>query len=515
MPVDGLSFAKAQADRRSQNRHCDSQATGGAVVVLVSSGSEEQRTQGESAALTLDSKRRDRGLRRSIHGSSASADPISLRHRPTPERARTVVACVAISAGPSSMLAAASGSLAEHLSGFVRTGDHICMIGGGRVVVMFQDVDSSLNAHVLGARLARSAAQSLEETTVNDARVTVGIADGDTGTDAFSMTCAAINSVDEAIPADASLSPAIIVFNTPASPIAPPTAPSNGHSPRYDRRAMRSVASLTTSELPTNGHRLQGLSKKLGGAVLVVDTAPPSPGVPGPAAAAVRSLVEGIGHTVAGTLAPALEVDPSLVSLAGSVIRESIALLVVHPGNATETEEENSEPLERPAALAQMFRRTGMRVLAVGVGASDIALAECVLQGAESAFAIGELPEEMNHALSQNNGDGSRAEAAGVQGDHTSLRAERLGRLLLLTRSERRVLYHLTTGATAIEIAEKLVLSLATVRSHIRSILRKLEVSSQLAAVAIAQGHPPRPTETDQDRTLRLSQQAGAVALQR
>jgi DNA-binding NarL/FixJ family response regulator len=89
---------------------------------------------------------------------------------------------------------------------------------------------------------------------------------------------------------------------------------------------------------------------------------------------------------------------------------------------------------------------------------------------------------------------------------------DRLAKLLLLTRSERRVLYHLTTGATAIEIAEKLVLSLATVRSHIRSILRKLEVSSQLAAVAIAQGHPVRPSENDHDRAQRLSQQGAASA---
>jgi len=36
------------------------------------------------------------------------------------------------------------------------------------------------------------------------------------------------------------------------------------------------------------------------------------------------------------------------------------------------------------------------------------------------------------------------------------------------------------------------VVSLTTVRSHIRSILRKLNVNSQLAAVAIANGADPR-----------------------
>jgi DNA-binding CsgD family transcriptional regulator len=53
------------------------------------------------------------------------------------------------------------------------------------------------------------------------------------------------------------------------------------------------------------------------------------------------------------------------------------------------------------------------------------------------------------------------------------------------------VLFYLTGGRSAQEIAEELVISLATVRSHIRSILRKLGVRSQLAAVAMAnrRGH--------------------------
>ncbi len=380
------------------------------------------------------------------------------------------------------------------------------MIGGGRVVVMFRHVDVSLNAQVLGARLARSAAQSLEQTDGREPRVMVGLADGDAGTDAFSLTCAAINSVDQTTADTSDLSAAVIVLNA----LAPAASPTNGHPPRLERRLVPPVAVSQLSD-----QRREPAPAIGSGAVLVVDTAPPSPGVPGPAAAAVRSLLEGIGLSVAATLAPELSIDPSLPSLVGSAIRDSIALLVVHPGNASDPEEDKSEPLERPAALAQLFRRTGIRVLAVGVGASDIALAECVLQGAESAFALGELPDEIGHALSQGNGESARADSGGAPCEHGSQRADRLGRLLLLTRSERRVLYHLTTGATAIEIAENLVLSLATVRSHIRSILRKLEVSSQLAAVAIAQGHPTRPVEPEHDRNLRLSQQAGAGVPQR
>ena len=43
-------------------------------------------------------------------------------------------------------------------------------------------------------------------------------------------------------------------------------------------------------------------------------------------------------------------------------------------------------------------------------------------------------------------------------------------------------------GRSAGDIADALTVSLSTVRSHIRAILRKLNVNSQLAAVAIANG---------------------------
>lgn len=58
-----------------------------------------------------------------------------------------------------------------------------------------------------------------------------------------------------------------------------------------------------------------------------------------------------------------------------------------------------------------------------------------------------------------------------------------------LTPKERRVLGHLVDGRSADEIAEAEFVSLATVRSQIQSILRKLQVNSQLAAVALAKQH--------------------------
>ena len=60
--------------------------------------------------------------------------------------------------------------------------------------------------------------------------------------------------------------------------------------------------------------------------------------------------------------------------------------------------------------------------------------------------------------------------------------AEKLERL---TRREREVLAELARGNRAQAVADRYVVSLATVRTQIRSVLSKLEVGSQLEAVAL------------------------------
>jgi two-component system nitrate/nitrite response regulator NarL len=64
-----------------------------------------------------------------------------------------------------------------------------------------------------------------------------------------------------------------------------------------------------------------------------------------------------------------------------------------------------------------------------------------------------------------------------------------------LSRREREILGHLMRGATVAEIAANGVVSEATVRTQVKSILIKLEVSSQLAAIAVARraGWQPNP----------------------
>lgn len=73
---------------------------------------------------------------------------------------------------------------------------------------------------------------------------------------------------------------------------------------------------------------------------------------------------------------------------------------------------------------------------------------------------------------------------------------DRLAPFGALSPREQDVLVHLLAGESAETIAEKTYVSLATVRSHIRAILLKLGVNSQLAAVALARNAGwPAPKE--------------------
>jgi DNA-binding NarL/FixJ family response regulator len=69
---------------------------------------------------------------------------------------------------------------------------------------------------------------------------------------------------------------------------------------------------------------------------------------------------------------------------------------------------------------------------------------------------------------------------------HRSARRNRLARFAELTPREAAVLRLVCNGLSAAEVAEASFVSLATIRSQIRSILTKLGVSSQLAAAADA-----------------------------
>jgi DNA-binding NarL/FixJ family response regulator len=69
---------------------------------------------------------------------------------------------------------------------------------------------------------------------------------------------------------------------------------------------------------------------------------------------------------------------------------------------------------------------------------------------------------------------------AGAQGSPTPVEAPPL------TEREREVLRWVATGLQNKEVAQKLGISLATVRNHIHNILEKLDVHSKLEAVSLA-----------------------------
>jgi len=70
--------------------------------------------------------------------------------------------------------------------------------------------------------------------------------------------------------------------------------------------------------------------------------------------------------------------------------------------------------------------------------------------------------------------------------EHREQERERLAPFTRLTSREADVLHDLMQGLSADDIAATRYVSIATVRSHIRAILQKLHVNSQLAAVALA-----------------------------
>jgi DNA-binding NarL/FixJ family response regulator len=227
--------------------------------------------------------------------------------------------------------------------------------------------------------------------------------------------------------------------------------------------------------------------------ILVVDPAVASSDTPRSAvqgvAAAARRL--GVCPILSAADRPDTVVDDLSVSEADAVV------LILHPDTARPINGEGGTPWEHPARLARALVDAGASVIALSVGASAAGVAACVEQGAAGLLHIDALADELVSiakvsavkatAPVRQNGNGSN----GSQRTRRQLPAP-FDALVHLTSTERKVLFHMMEGRAAGEIASELVVSLTTVRSHIRSILRKLNVNSQLAAVAIANGAYPR-----------------------
>jgi DNA-binding NarL/FixJ family response regulator len=154
-----------------------------------------------------------------------------------------------------------------------------------------------------------------------------------------------------------------------------------------------------------------------------------------------------------------------------------------------------------PDARTALARGPGRLVVAVGSRAAWSSLAAAA--GASLIAAVvdadqplGDLVDRLDRAL--------RGAPEPVPLLAAALRErEREARLFAaLTEREQDVLGALLAGRSASEIAARERVSLATVRSHIRAVLSKLGVSSQLAAVALAQRSCREPRIVDRMREI-------------
>ncbi|EWM16087.1 response regulator [Kutzneria sp. 744] len=140
------------------------------------------------------------------------------------------------------------------------------------------------------------------------------------------------------------------------------------------------------------------------------------------------------------------------------------------------------------ADLVMPLRAAGWKVLVVTGSSSRNRIAAAVVAGAIGWVSKAAPFEQLVQAAAAAvNGrsmltDQERRELHELnRGDHDRTRL-----LDRLTAREREVLDRLAAGQRAAKVAEEFVVSVATVRSQIRSILAKLEVGSQLEAVALA-----------------------------
>jgi DNA-binding NarL/FixJ family response regulator len=203
---------------------------------------------------------------------------------------------------------------------------------------------------------------------------------------------------------------------------------------------------------------------------------------------------------LAQSLAWALRAESFDVAVVPPASREVILeAAAVHRPEVVLLDLELGERVGSALPLIAPLRQRGTLVVMLTGVTSRVRLAECLEAG-----AAGLLPKS---AAFESLVDGVRevVELGTLVTPHrradllAELRAQRIERtrrlepFQRLTKREQDVLRALIEGRSAETIATLSYVSLATVRSQIRSVLQKLSVNSQLAAVALArrEGWPP------------------------
>lgn len=142
--------------------------------------------------------------------------------------------------------------------------------------------------------------------------------------------------------------------------------------------------------------------------------------------------------------------------------------------------------------LINPLARTGANVVVVTASTDRARWGDCVRQGARKVIAktqplnvITSVVRRIHHGLPVMDHE-EREELIRLWHEERAKQQAVRRRLTTLTPREREVLGHLMEGRQVREIARSRYVSEATVRTQVKSILAKLEVTSQLSAVGLA-----------------------------
>jgi DNA-binding NarL/FixJ family response regulator len=130
--------------------------------------------------------------------------------------------------------------------------------------------------------------------------------------------------------------------------------------------------------------------------------------------------------------------------------------------------------------------RPGLEVVVLTAFCDDESVYEALRVGATGYLMKDATTAEIAAAIGQVRAGGAPMSPSIARRVLASFRARPDGNESTLTQREREVLELLTRGATYALIGEGLLISLSTVQSHIRSIYRKLEVSTKAEATLAA-----------------------------
>lgn len=364
----------------------------------------------------------------------------------------------------------------------VRSGDRICPMATTRLAVEFAPVGCGVPPQILGARLAEAIGRKMPLDGPTQLAVSVGMATPEPRFATSDLTRRALSAAraGESRGRDqwaASGDPSAGAIVTVDRLLTPRSTSTSGRTflaihRRSIYRHDDGARGASTRAVPDRHPSTHWSSEPL--TVLIADPMASHIGYPGLAAKSATSMAKAMGYTA--TAAAVSPDRPLIVDVNGMAI--DLVVLVMDGSWVGQVPNWSTSAWGIPARLTSAYLASGTPVAVVSAGAGAGAVASCVAQGAKALVDLDHLPELLEAVQ-------NRSIDQSVTSSESHL-PPRIRSLVGLTVAERRVLYYLTEGWSAQEIADELVVSLTTVRSHIRSVLRKLGVRSQLAAVAIA-----------------------------